>query len=108
MKRLAKRFEKEIYEGAGHAFMRLQDGQNGANLKAAQAAWPRMLRFLKQEFGEPVSMSGSMWLPVAGVSAEDSCPCGDEPFLSTDHHSRQSQAVNRLFPACFHGGKRLA
>jgi carboxymethylenebutenolidase len=79
MKRLAKRFEKEIYEGAGHAFMRLQDGQNGANLKAAQAAWPRMLRFLKQAFGEPVSMSGSVWLPAAGFSAIDSCPCGGEP-----------------------------
>jgi carboxymethylenebutenolidase len=57
MKRLSKRFEKEIYEGAGHAFMRQQEGQNGANLKAARAAWPRALRFLRQLFGEAVSMT---------------------------------------------------
>ena len=48
MKRLGKRYETETYEGAGHGFLRQLDGQSGANLKAAQAAWPRTLAFLKQ------------------------------------------------------------
>ena len=47
MKRLGKRFEHEIYEGAGHGFLRAQDGREGANLRAAQKAWPRTVDFLK-------------------------------------------------------------
>jgi len=48
MKKLGKIFEHEIYEGAGHGFLRNQTGREGANLKAAQAAWPRMLAFLRE------------------------------------------------------------
>lgn len=48
MKRLGKRFEAEFYEGAGHAFLRQQAGQNGANLLAAQKGWPRSVAFLKE------------------------------------------------------------
>jgi len=47
--RLGKHFEYGIYPGAGHAFMRQQGGQNGANLEAAKESWPRMLAFLKAE-----------------------------------------------------------
>ena len=49
MKRLGKRYEYELYDGAGHAFLRNQNGREGANLKAAQSAWPRMVRFLDEE-----------------------------------------------------------
>ena len=48
MDRLGKRYEPEIYEGAGHAFLRQQAGQNGANMKASEAAWPRSVRFLRE------------------------------------------------------------
>ena len=48
MSKLGKSYEKEIYEGAGHGFLRNQSGREGANLKAAQQAWPRMLKFLEQ------------------------------------------------------------
>lgn len=48
MKRLGKRYDVETYEGAGHAFLRQQDGREGANLRAAQKAWPRTVQFLKQ------------------------------------------------------------
>jgi carboxymethylenebutenolidase len=47
MKKLGKRYETETYDGAGHGFLRQLEGQAGANLKAAQAAWPRTLAFLK-------------------------------------------------------------
>ena len=44
-------FEKEVYPGAGHGFLRQQDGQGGANLAATQAAWPRTLAFFRQHLG---------------------------------------------------------
>jgi carboxymethylenebutenolidase len=48
MQRLGKSYEKEIYEGAGHGFLRQQEGREGANLKATQQAWPRTVAFLKK------------------------------------------------------------
>jgi carboxymethylenebutenolidase len=75
MKRLGKSFDYTMFEGAGHAFLRAQDGQSGANLKATQQAWPRMVQFLRKNLETVVSLrddrtSGAM--PVA-VSLE--CPC---------------------------------
>ncbi|MDQ3557223.1 MAG: dienelactone hydrolase family protein, partial [Gemmatimonadota bacterium] len=40
-------FRAEIYPGAGHGFLRAQDGQEGANLAAARAAWPRTVAWLR-------------------------------------------------------------
>lgn len=48
MKKLNKTFKPLTYEGAGHGFLRQQDGRNGANLKASQAAWPETVKFIKQ------------------------------------------------------------
>ena len=50
VKTLGKTFEYEMFEGAGHGFLRDQSGRDGANLRAAQKAWPRMLAFLKKYF----------------------------------------------------------
>ena len=43
-----KSYTPHIYEGAGHGFLRQQDGKDGANLKAAQQAWPETVKFLKE------------------------------------------------------------
>jgi carboxymethylenebutenolidase len=40
MKALAKTYEPHVYDGAGHGFLRQQDGRDGANLAAAKQAWP--------------------------------------------------------------------
>ncbi len=48
MKKLGKSYEPNTYEGAGHGFLRQQDGRDGANLKATQKAWPRTVAFLRQ------------------------------------------------------------
>ena len=48
MWKLEKSYETEIYPGAGHAFLRAQEDRNGANLKAAEQAWPRTLAFLRR------------------------------------------------------------
>lgn len=41
-------FESEMYEGAGHGFLRQQAGRDGANARAAAQAWPRMLGWFEQ------------------------------------------------------------
>ncbi|HET9229526.1 MAG TPA: dienelactone hydrolase family protein [Thermoanaerobaculia bacterium] len=46
--KLGKAFDANTYEGAGHGFLRAQEGRDGANLKATQQAWPRTLAFLRQ------------------------------------------------------------
>ncbi|WP_420128378.1 dienelactone hydrolase family protein [Longimicrobium sp.] len=51
MRALGKTFQHETYAGAGHGFLRQQDGQNGANLAAAQAAWPRTIAFFREHLG---------------------------------------------------------
>jgi carboxymethylenebutenolidase len=48
LKELNKTYTPNIYEGAGHGFLRQQDGQNGANMKAAQEAWPKTIAFLRE------------------------------------------------------------
>jgi carboxymethylenebutenolidase len=48
MKKLGKTYEVHTYEGAGHAFLRSQDGREGANLRATQQAWPRVVAFLRE------------------------------------------------------------
>lgn len=48
MKKLGKTFTQHIYEGAGHGFLRQQDGRDGANLKASQEGWATTVQFLKQ------------------------------------------------------------
>jgi carboxymethylenebutenolidase len=48
MKKLGKSYTAKIYEGAGHGFMRQQDGRDGANLKAAQQAWPATVEFFRE------------------------------------------------------------
>jgi carboxymethylenebutenolidase len=48
MEELKKSYSKHVYDGAGHGFLRQQDGQNGANLKAAQGAWEETIAFFKK------------------------------------------------------------
>lgn len=47
MRALGKSFEYEIFDGAGHGFLRQQDGANGANLAASRGAWPRTIAFFR-------------------------------------------------------------
>jgi carboxymethylenebutenolidase len=44
-------FEKGIMAGAGHGFLRQQDGQNGANAAATRNAWPRTIAWFRQYLG---------------------------------------------------------
>ena len=47
MKELGKTFVVHTYPGAGHGFLRAQDGRDGANLAAAEKAWPATIEHLK-------------------------------------------------------------
>ena len=46
MRELGKAYEPHTFDGAGHGFLRVQDGQDGANRRAADQAWPMTIAFL--------------------------------------------------------------
>jgi len=48
MKELGKSYEPHVFDGAGHGFLRAQDGEDGANLRAAKEAWPLTIAFLRR------------------------------------------------------------
>jgi carboxymethylenebutenolidase len=48
LKRLGKTYEVNTFEGAGHGFLRAQDGRDGANLSASRRAWPLTVAFFRK------------------------------------------------------------
>lgn len=48
MKKLGKPYTPNVFEGAGHGFLRQQSGKDGANRKAAEKAWPLTVAFLRK------------------------------------------------------------
>lgn len=48
MQKHGKSFEQKMYDGAGHGFLRQQDAREGANRRAAEAAWQETLTFLRK------------------------------------------------------------
>jgi carboxymethylenebutenolidase len=48
MKKLGKRYTANVYEGAGHGFLRQQTGREGANARASVKAWAATLAFLRE------------------------------------------------------------
>ena len=51
MQRTHKPYDVHSFEGAGHGFLRDQSGRNGANLRAAQQAWPMTIAFFRDKLG---------------------------------------------------------
>jgi carboxymethylenebutenolidase len=51
MKALGKSYQHHTFPGAGHGFLRQQDGQAGANLAAARQAWPMTIAFFRANLG---------------------------------------------------------
>jgi dienelactone hydrolase len=48
LKDLGKVFNAHTYPGAGHGFLRAQDGRDGANRAASEKSWPTTIKFLKK------------------------------------------------------------
>ncbi len=48
---MGKSYEPVILDGAGHGFLRQQSGQDGANMRASEQAWPRTVSFFKDKLG---------------------------------------------------------
>ncbi len=48
LKRLGRSYDSHLFPGAGHGFLRAQDGREGANRRAAEQAWPLTVDFLKR------------------------------------------------------------
>jgi carboxymethylenebutenolidase len=51
MRSLGKNYEPHTFPGAGHGFLRQQDGKDGANLAAARQAWPLTVGFFRTNLG---------------------------------------------------------
>jgi carboxymethylenebutenolidase len=48
MRAHGRRFESHVFDGAGHGFLRAQEGQDGANRTATERAWPLSIAFLRR------------------------------------------------------------
>jgi carboxymethylenebutenolidase len=48
MKELGKTYVTHTYPGAGHGFLRAQDGRDGANRSASEKAWAATIEYLKK------------------------------------------------------------
>jgi len=51
MRAMGKSFEVHSFAGAGHGFLRQQDGKDGANLTASRQAWPLTIGFFRAHLG---------------------------------------------------------
>lgn len=51
MRALGKSFQPHSFVGAGHGFLRQQDGKDGANLAATREAWPLTIQFFRTNLG---------------------------------------------------------
>ncbi|MDP2958142.1 MAG: dienelactone hydrolase family protein [Longimicrobiales bacterium] len=51
MAALGKPYEPLVFDGAGHGFLRQQPGQEGANMRATEQAWPRTIAFFREHLG---------------------------------------------------------
>lgn len=56
MQALGKTYEYTIFPGAGHGFMRAQDGQEGANGAAAERAWPMTVAWFREHLPDRTAM----------------------------------------------------
>ena len=51
MEALNKTYEPHIFAGAGHGFLRQQDGAEGANMAATREAWPLTVQWFRTHLG---------------------------------------------------------
>lgn len=51
MRAMGKSFGVHTFAGAGHGFLRQQDGKGGANLAASRQAWPLTISFFRAHLG---------------------------------------------------------
>jgi carboxymethylenebutenolidase len=47
LRSMGKTYSHNIFDGAGHGFLRQQTGMNGANMTAAQKAWPATIAWFR-------------------------------------------------------------
>ena len=51
MKAVGKSYEPHFFKGAGHGFLRQQDGRDGANMEATRKAWPMTVEWFRKHLG---------------------------------------------------------
>ena len=63
MKAAGKSYTPRTFDGAGHGFLRQQGGREGANQRAAGAAWADTIAFLRQRSGDGAAAPGTPAAP---------------------------------------------
>ncbi len=48
MQEMGKTYEPHVFNGAGHGFLRQQDGRDGANMDASRQAWPLTIAWFRK------------------------------------------------------------
>lgn len=48
LRALGRTFQPHVFEGAGHGFLRQQNGADGANMAATRAAWPATVKWFRE------------------------------------------------------------
>jgi dienelactone hydrolase len=48
LKKAGATYQPNIFDGAGHGFLRAQTGADGANMRATEKAWPMTLAFIRK------------------------------------------------------------
>lgn len=48
LRSMGKTYSHSVFDGAGHGFLRQQTGMNGANMTAAQQAWPATIAWFRR------------------------------------------------------------
>ncbi len=59
MRAMGKTYEPHVFEGAGHGFLRAQEGRDGANMKATEQAWPLTVGWFRKYLEGGASASES-------------------------------------------------
>lgn len=90
MKSAGKSYQYEIFEGAGHAFYRNQAGMNGANLKATQDGWPKVISFLKRQLEAMVSMSEPKPAEIGGFLSHLEVQTADQVATNLDTENTEA------------------
>lgn len=103
MEDLGKPYTVHVCEGAGHGFLRQQDGCDGANLRAAERAWPATLEFFREhlEKGDRMSehASGTFDVeltPQAAEQASDEAGVGGMQIAKEFHGDLEGTSSGRM------------
>src|SRR5690606_10841693 len=98
---LGRTYDVHIFEGAGHGFLRQQNGRDGANMEATRQAWPLTIEFFRKPLTGSARESAAaggvrcrdLRTPAAGRRGHGSAMSPGDPASSPDRGSSRAKAA---------------